>query len=204
MLASATVAEPEVAASRLTGTQTAATISDFDSAADARITAQKAQVSGLASLDGSGKVPSTQLPAIALTEVFEVASQVAQLALTADEGDVAIRTDLNKSYIHNGGTAGTMADWSELQTPTDTVLSVNGDTGVVTLSQDDVGDGTTYKQYSATEKTKLSGIETAADVTDATNVAAAGAVMGTGVARITVGTSTPSSPATGDLWVDTN
>lgn len=44
-------------------------------------------------------------------------------------------------------------------------------------TQDDIGDGTTYKQYSATEKTKLAGIETGADVTDATNVAAAGAVM---------------------------
>lgn len=35
------------------------------------------------------------------------------------------------------------------------VDSVNGATGVVVLDQDDVGDGTTYKQYSATEKTKL-------------------------------------------------
>jgi hypothetical protein len=42
-----------------------------------------------------------------------------------------------------------------------------------TLTQDDVGDGTTYKQYSATEKSKLSGIEAAADVTDAVNVGTA-------------------------------
>lgn len=38
------------------------------------------------------------------------------------------------------------------------------------LNQDDIGDGTTYKQYSATEKSKLAGIETSADVTDAVNV----------------------------------
>lgn len=44
-------------------------------------------------------------------------------------------------------------------------------------TQDDIGDGTTYKQYSQTEKTKLAGIETAADVTDAANVGAAGAFM---------------------------
>lgn len=61
--------------------------------------------------------------------------------------------------------------------PAGGVTSVNGATGVVVLDQDDVGDGTTYKQYSATEKTKLSGIEALADVTDATNVDAAGAVM---------------------------
>ncbi len=42
---------------------------------------------------------------------------------------------------------------------------------------DDITDGTTYKRMSATEQTKLSNIETSADVTDATNVAAAGAVM---------------------------
>lgn len=42
---------------------------------------------------------------------------------------------------------------------------------------DDLTDGTTNKAYTGTEKTKLSGIEASADVTDATNVAAAGAVM---------------------------
>lgn len=56
----------------------------------------------IASLSG-GKIPTSQLPAIALVDVSTVASQAAQLALTAQEGDVAIRTDLNKSYVHNGG-----------------------------------------------------------------------------------------------------
>jgi len=40
----------------------------------------------------------------------------------------------------------------------------------ITLNQDDIGDGTTYKQYSTTEKSKLSGIEASADVTDITNI----------------------------------
>jgi len=90
-------------------------------------------VGGVASLDGSGLIPTSQLPALAITKPNVVASQAAQLALTAQEGDVAIRTDLNKSYIHNGGTAGTMADWTEILTPTDSVLSVNGETGAVSL-----------------------------------------------------------------------
>lgn len=49
------------------------------------------------------------------------------------------------------------------------VDSVNGQTGVVVLDQDDVLDGTTFKQYSATEKTKLAGIATGAtaNATDA-------------------------------------
>ena len=46
------------------------------------------------------------------------------------------------------------------------VDSVNTQTGDVVLDQDDVGDGTTYKQYSATEKTKLAGIATGATAND--------------------------------------
>ena len=49
-----------------------------------------------------------------------------------------------------------------------------------------------------TERTKLSGIETAADVTDATNVAAAGAVMNTGDETI-AGAKTFSSTIIGDI-----
>lgn len=45
------------------------------------------------------------------------------------------------------------------------------------FDQDNMADGTTNKNFTATEKTKLAGIETAADVTDAANVAAAGAFM---------------------------
>ncbi|MDX1974487.1 MAG: hypothetical protein SFT92_02300 [Rickettsiales bacterium] len=116
-------------------------VTDFATAADARITAQKGAASGLATLDGSSKIPTSQLPAIALTDVFVVASQVAQLALTAEEGDVAVRTDLNKSYVHNGGTAGTMADWQELLTPSDAVLSVNGQTGTVSLTTSNISEG---------------------------------------------------------------
>lgn len=95
------------------------------------------QANGLATLDAGSKVPSAQLPALALTDVWVVASEAAQLALTAEEGDMAIRSDLNKSYVHNGGTAGTMADWSELLTPTDAVLSVFGRVGAVVAAIND-------------------------------------------------------------------
>lgn len=54
------------------------------------------------------------------------------------------------------------------------VDSVNGKTGVVALDQDDVGDGATYKQFSATEKAKLSGVASGATAnqSDATTNAA--------------------------------
>lgn len=122
-----------------TGTQTAATISDFSSAADARINAQKGAANGLATLGADSKIPTSQIPALSLTEVEVVASQSAQLALAAQEGDIAIRSDLSRTYVHNGGSAGTMADWTELSTPTGDVASVNGQTGLVILSKVDIG-----------------------------------------------------------------
>ncbi|MFD0726966.1 hypothetical protein [Lysobacter brunescens] len=94
---------------------------------------------GVAPLDAGGKVPESYLPSIAVVDVFPVASQAAQLALSAQRGDVAVRTDLNRSYMRNAGTSGTMSDWTELRTPTDAVLSVAGKTGAVALVIADIG-----------------------------------------------------------------
>jgi hypothetical protein len=89
-------------------------ISDFQSY---QLLSQKGSANGYASLDTGGKVPTTQLPALALTEVSVVADQAARLALTAQEGDVAIQTDISTTFIHNGGTAGTTADWNIIEAP---------------------------------------------------------------------------------------
>lgn len=100
-------------------------------------TSLKGAVNGLAELDAGGKVPSTQLPAIAITDTFVVASQAAMLALTAEVGDVAVRTDLNKSFILKASPASTLANWQELLTPTSPVSSVFGRTGAVTAASGD-------------------------------------------------------------------
>ena len=52
------------------------------------------------------------------------------------------------------------------------------------INLDNVSDGSTNKVYTGTEQTKLTGIETAADVTDTTNVTAAGALMDSELASI--------------------
>lgn len=101
--------------------------------------AQRGVANGVATLDSNGLIPSGQLPPVAITDTFVVASQAAQTALTAQVGDVAVRTDLNKSYILRLDPASTFSNWQELLTPTDTVLSVNGQTGVVNLTKTDVG-----------------------------------------------------------------
>lgn len=51
------------------------------------------------------------------------------------------------------------------------VTGVNGQVGEVVLDQDDVGDGVSFKQYSAADKTKLAGIEAGAEVNDVDSVA---------------------------------
>lgn len=60
----------------------------------------------------------------------------------------------------------TIDDTGSTNIPSGQSYKING----VALTQDDIGDGATNKQYSSTEKTKLAGIEAAADVTDAGNV----------------------------------
>jgi len=82
----------------------------------------------------AGVVPESQIPAVAITDVFEVASQAAMLALTAQRGDVAVRSDINKSFVLRAVPATTLSNWAELRTPTDAVLSVDGRTGAVSLS----------------------------------------------------------------------
>lgn len=92
-------------------------------------------------LDANGKLNTSVLPAIAISDTFVVATQAAMLALTAEVGDIAVRTDLSKSFILKAAGASTLANWQELLTPTDTVTSVAGKTGVVTLVKSDVGLG---------------------------------------------------------------
>lgn len=148
-----------------TGTQTASTISDFSTAADARITAQKAAANGLATLGADSKIPTSQLPALAITETFVVASQAAMLALSAQPGDIAVRTDQSKTYILTADPASSLGNWQELLTPTDTVISVNGQTGAVTLTKTDIGLGNVdntsdvNKPISTATQTALNGKE---------------------------------------------
>ena len=100
---------------------------------------EKAAINGVATLNANGVIPDSQIPPLAITTTYVVASEVEQLALTVQEGDVAVRTDLNQNFIALNATNATMADWQLLLTPTDAVLSVNGQTGIVVLAASDVG-----------------------------------------------------------------
>jgi hypothetical protein len=48
------------------------------------------------------------------------------LALTAQRGDFAIRTDINSTFVLSTNSPSTLADWKEIVTPTDGIVSVAG------------------------------------------------------------------------------
>lgn len=106
------------------------------SAANLSLTTDTA--AGVPTLDGSGLIRSSQLPAIAISDTNVVASEAAMLALTAQVGDVAVRSDLSKSFILKTTPASTLANWQELLSPPSSVLSVAGRTGAISLTNADV------------------------------------------------------------------
>lgn len=123
-----------------TGTQAASTISDFSTAADARISAA-AGVS-IASLSG-GKIPAAQIPDIAISDYLgAAANQAAMLALSGQKGDWCVRTDLGTTWIITGTDPTLLAGWTQLSYPTAPVTSVASKTGAVTLAAADIADST--------------------------------------------------------------
>lgn len=86
---------------------------------------QKAVAGGVATLDGNGQIPGNQLPPLAISDTFPVSSQAQMLALVAQKGDLAIRTDLNKTFILRAEPATVLANWSEMLAPNNGVQSVD-------------------------------------------------------------------------------
>lgn len=93
----------------------------------------KGQPSGYASLDAGGKIPSAQIPTIAFSHTYVVADQAAMLALAANVGDLAVRTDISETFVLSALPASTLVNWVQLLTSS-AVTSVNGLTGDVALT----------------------------------------------------------------------
>jgi len=86
-----------------------------------------------------GKLNTSVLPELAIISTYVVADEAAMLALVAQQGDVAIRNDIEKTFILSSNDPTVLADWLEMKSPTDAVSSVNGRTGAVVLAASDVG-----------------------------------------------------------------
>jgi len=108
---------------------------------------QKGAASGVATLDGSSKIPVTQIPDIAIVNYLgTVASQTAMLALVGQQGDWAIRSDLGTVWTITGSDPTQIGNWVQMSYPTAPVSSVAGKTGAVTLGASDVGAVPTTRQ----------------------------------------------------------
>lgn len=92
-----------------------------------------------ADLDANGKVLASQLPALAICDTFSVATEAEMLGLDAQRGDVAVRTDLSKSFILKADAPTVLDNWVELLTPSSPVTSVAGRVGAIVLTKTDVG-----------------------------------------------------------------
>lgn len=183
-----------------------------------QLKSEKGEANGYASLGADGKVPTSELNPLAITSTYVVATEAAQLALDVQEGDVAVRSDLNTSFIQNGGTAGTMDDWTELLSPTASVLSVNGYTGSITLDYADVGaepananiqshisstlnpHSVTYAQVGADP----AGTDNSTNVTIGTNTASALSLSGQELSLADVFVQLAGDTMTGDLTIYSN
>ena len=94
-------------------------------------------------LGADGKLDTNILPALAISTTHVVASQAEMLALTVQEGDMAVRTDLSASFVFKGGDSTKLESWIRLASPSDSgfVATVNGKTGAVTLTTSDIAEG---------------------------------------------------------------
>ena len=102
--------------------------------------ASKGAAGGYAELDAQGKVPTTQIPDLAITRVRVVTNAAARKALTdVQEGDFVKESSTNLMYILGPGNPSQDSSW--IQTTNDnTVVTVNGKTGpTVTLTPADLG-----------------------------------------------------------------
>ena len=104
---------------------------------------QKAANNGVASLDGNGKIPTSQIPAISFSSGYVVTSESAMLGLSvAVVGSIAIRTDNSRNYVLSNLPASNLSNWLQLLMPA-AVSSVNGHTeSNITLTSSDIAEGT--------------------------------------------------------------
>lgn len=110
----------------------------------------------------AGKLDPNVLPDLAISNATVVADEPAMLALTAEVGDLAIRSDTSETYVLAGADPTVLANWIKLLFPAD-VLSVNGETGVVTINADNLPVALTPTAYTAATpdvEAHLTGIDT--------------------------------------------
>ena len=162
-----------------------------------------------------GLVPTSQLPAVALTKPHVVADRAGMLALSAEEGDVAVITATadKGTYMLGSGAPTSFSSWVRLSTPDAPVSSVNGQTGVVNLTAANVGAAPTSHTHTMVQVTGLDSAlagkadktHTHADLQSALDGKANSSQI---VGRLFSGAGAPPASipgaVVGDWWLDTS
>lgn len=143
---------------------------------------------GVAVLGADGKVPASQLPDVLRgTIVYNQTIAERDLTPTEDrEGRLFMVVDASADATVNAGAAlygwnptllAGAGDWFKIAEYESLDVDFNVFFNKETNTIDVIKDGVTHVRMTVEERAKLAGIEEGADVTDAENVAAAGAVM---------------------------
>lgn len=133
---------------------------------------QKAAANGVATLGVDGKIPEYQLPDLSISDTFVVNSEAQMLSLQVQRGDIAVRTDIKETYILKTSPASALVNWQKLETPTDSVISVNGMTGTVIVTN--ISGSASSSLYSDTAGTANETIK----LQTARSISASGDVLG--------------------------
>lgn len=166
LVASGTLTGPAVDARVAAGIASKANTSALTAETTARTNADTMLTTALTSKADlvGGVVPTSQIPAIALSTGTAYASRAAMLAdATVQPGDFgSITATADKgTYILQATPSSTFTNWLPLSVPTDVVQSVNGQNGVVVLAKTDVALGSvdntadTAKPVSTAQQTAL-------------------------------------------------
>jgi hypothetical protein len=127
-----------------------------DSQISTHVTSQLGQPSGIATLGMDGKLLTSQLPSLAITDVYVVQTIAERDALTPEIGDVVKVTQamqsasgewLPRTYIAAQTPNNNFVTyWLDIVTESD-VDTVNGKTGTVVLTTDDISEGPQNKYF---------------------------------------------------------
>ena len=110
---------------------------------------------GYVPLDGNGKVNPSYLESMNVFDVFNPIDFDAMLLLSsAKPGDIAYVEDSQKTYRLVGLPSSNALNWKKLNS-TASVISINGLTGAVSMSSDDLQEGLVNKYFTEVRETEI-------------------------------------------------
>ncbi|TBL62451.1 hypothetical protein [Hafnia paralvei] len=145
---------------------------------DVNSNAATKNISEFAIIDSvSGKLPVSIIPSVALTVPFVVSNQEEMLALSAQVGDVAKRTDLGYSFMLGADPASTLSNWVQLTDNVLTQLSQSSGASMIG-AKDDADNPTTVQQLlDAKANTATLSANAGATTIGATNLSGGGVTV---------------------------